>query len=281
MGVLKKMNRLVLFALLALVSTSAVASDKETVYDRVMRTGTLRCGYYLFAPISEKDPATGKLSGIAIDLMEAIGKKADLKIDWAEEVSFGTMHAGLQAGRYDAICTPDWPDSRNGKIATFTHPILFAAVNAYVRADDTRFDSNLSKINDPAIKISIQDGSVEEQIARTQFPKAQTVSIPQMSDSTQLELDVAGRKADVAFIDANRAEQFLAKNPGTLKRINKNPIQVFPFKIPVLADETRLRDYLNVVLEDISNSGELDRILDRHIKKQGLFLRVSKPYQAE
>lgn len=74
------------------------AGAQETAFERVVRTNTLRCGYYVFPPITSRDVKTQKLSGLSIDMMERIGQSSGLKIEWAEEVDFGTWPQGLRTG---------------------------------------------------------------------------------------------------------------------------------------------------------------------------------------
>ena len=55
---------------MALLSSSAFAADKESAYERVLRTGVLRCGYIAYPPHLIVDPATGTISGISHDIIE-------------------------------------------------------------------------------------------------------------------------------------------------------------------------------------------------------------------
>src|SRR5271167_4377726 len=81
------------------------AQQKESLYDRVIRTGKIRCAYVIYYPDCIKDPNTGKLSGIGIEAIELIAKKLGLTAEWTEEVGWGTMMEGLQTGRYDLIAS--------------------------------------------------------------------------------------------------------------------------------------------------------------------------------
>ena len=81
---------------------------KESVYDRVMRTGTIRCGYNTEPPFVVIDPNTRKVSGAGVDIVEEMGKLLGLKVEWAEQVGWDMMAAGLQNGRYDLACNGKW-----------------------------------------------------------------------------------------------------------------------------------------------------------------------------
>jgi ABC-type amino acid transport substrate-binding protein len=76
--------RKIFVALLIIIALAlpAVAQDKKpSAYDRVIVSGTIHCGYFLWPPFIEKNVNTGKLSGLSYDLMEEIGKQLSLKID--------------------------------------------------------------------------------------------------------------------------------------------------------------------------------------------------------
>ena len=85
-----------------------VKAEAKSVYSRVVESGKIRCGYIPYEPGLIKDPNTGKFSGIMHDTIEEIAKSLNLKVEWTEEVGWGTMIEGLERDRYDAICSPVW-----------------------------------------------------------------------------------------------------------------------------------------------------------------------------
>ncbi len=255
------------------------SNAKESVYDRVMRTGTIRCGYYVFAPVSMREGGAGKLHGFGIEAMEKIAGNMGLKVEWAEEVNFGTMFQGLESGRYDAICTPTWPDATRGRAAIFGVPMLYAAVTAYGRADDHRFDGNLKKLNDPSVKLAVIDGSTSDIIAHENFPKAQLVSLPQATPDNDLLMNVVTGKADATFWDKNAANQYLEANPGSIREIPGGPLRIFPFEMVFPRGEHNLRAWFDTAVLDILNSGYFNTLLDKYEKYPDSFFRVANPYQ--
>ncbi|MCB1555938.1 MAG: hypothetical protein KDJ15_01355 [Alphaproteobacteria bacterium] len=56
--------------------STAYAADKqkEPVYERVIRTEQIRCGYAMSPPVLVMDPNTKELSGLDVDLWTEIGK---------------------------------------------------------------------------------------------------------------------------------------------------------------------------------------------------------------
>ena len=147
-----------------LLNSQAFAAD--TALKRVVESGTLRCGYATSPPVLVKDPNTGKLSGSDVEIIEAIGKKLDVKIEWAEEVGWGNFIEGLRANRYDMMCGSLWPDAARIKFMSLTRPVYFDQMLAYARMDDSRFDGDLNKINSQEVKIAVVDGDASATFAK-------------------------------------------------------------------------------------------------------------------
>lgn len=136
------------------------------------------------------------------------------------------------------MCFGAWPKATTAKEVLFTEPTYFLPINAYVRAGDTRFDSALEKANSPDIKISTMDSELSSQLASSRFPKAQTVSMPQLSDASTLLLNVASGKADLTFTDGWTAAQFMAQNPGKIQAVQlQTPLRLFGHTIPIARGE--------------------------------------------
>ncbi|NND64815.1 MAG: transporter substrate-binding domain-containing protein, partial [Gammaproteobacteria bacterium] len=96
-----------MFSLSNNTSTDQTTSQtkQESAYDRVMRTGKIRCGYANWHPILYRGPESNQILGAVPDLMIAIGQRMKLEIEWTEETSFGHIVEGLVTNRYDVICT--------------------------------------------------------------------------------------------------------------------------------------------------------------------------------
>lgn len=251
-------------------ATLPVAGDAgqmrgQSAFQRVLATGTIRCAYALWPPAMARDPNTGALSGINHEIMEDIGRELDLKIEWTEEVGFGNYIEGLETGRYDALCTTTWPDPARIRFQTFTMPYYFTPVYGYVRADDTRFDGALEKVNDPNIKIVSIDGDISAAEARLDFPKAGLFTLPQMADAQEQFTAVVTHKADVFFSDDGNFNNFNRTNPGQMRKIeNTAPLRIYGEFIAVKQGETHLRDMLNVAITQVINSGKVEKVLNAH-----------------
>jgi len=261
-------------------ANQAIVQKQESLYDRVIKSGTIRCGYVIYPPGSIKDPNTGKLSGIFVEALESAAQNLGLKVEWKEEVGWGSMIEGLQTDRYDMICSPVWANTTRGKLVDFSVPLFFSGIGVYARQDDNRFSSDLKAINSETIKIATIDGEMSDIIARSQFPKAQRVSLPQLSDVSQVLLNVAQKRADVTFVEPYFGYQYLRNNPGTVKNFTpQKPVRVFGNTMMFKRGQTEFKSMLDIALLELINSGFVDELLDKYETFPGAFYRDAHPYR--
>lgn len=281
------MKNIILSALIAalvsfaVVSFSPQAADTkvETVYDRVMRTKTLRCGYNLEPPMLSLDANTGKIQGATADIVERMGNLLGLKVEWAERVGWTEMKEGLLANRYDLACNGKWIFASQTQGAQFTQALYFTPVFAYGRMDESRLDDSLSQLNDPKFTVTSQDGEVNYFIARDVFPKAKRVELPALTDPSQLIQNVLSKKADVTFLPAYLANDYMAKKPGEIKQLTSKPVAVFDTALMFKAGEAAFAGTLESALRELQSSGFIDGTLRKHGVSPATALRAADPYK--
>jgi ABC-type amino acid transport substrate-binding protein len=255
-------------------------AQEQSVYDRVMQSGKIRCGYVLYSPGCIKDANTGKLSGIGIDTILMVAKNLGLEVQFSEEVGWGTMLEGLQTNRYDMIATPIWTNSNRARLVDFGRPIYYSPIFAWVKAGDKRFNgNNIGTLDAPKYKISTVDGETAEVIANEDFPRATRISVPQLSGVEQILLNVAGGKADASFEEPAVAYDFLKHNPGTIEAVKMDrPIRVFPNCWMFRRNQMEFKNMLDTALAQVINSGAVEKIIEKYEKFPGTLYRVARPY---
>ncbi|MDE2029238.1 MAG: transporter substrate-binding domain-containing protein [Alphaproteobacteria bacterium] len=285
-----KFSRLLLAIILSVAASAAVAayvaskhaggaaSASESAYARVIRTGTLRCGYGVFAPYFTKDLKTGKYGGVIHDVVEAVGNHLGLKIVWAEEVGLGDIATALKTGKIDAYCGGVWSIGKRVRVIDYTDPVFYEPIFVYVRSDDHRFDKNFAALDSSTARVAMIDGEGSSLIAAAEFPKARPVSLPQLSTYADMFNLVVMNKADFLLTAPLGEHTFAKNNPGQLRPLDK-PVRIFPMDGFVISyGEPALRDILNQAQKNIRNNGIIDKILDRYDPGHTLFWRVAKPY---
>jgi len=263
----------------AAASVSKDSTQKESVYDRVMRTGTIRCGYLTYSDWLAKDPQTGKLNGMFVEVMDEVSRLTNLKIEWVEEVGWGNMLAGLESNRYDLVCMPVWESLERLQGADFSDAVFYNLIYAWVRDGDNRFLDVAALRKAENIKVSAIDGDAAGQIAKEDFPNASLLSLPQLAGIPEMLANVANNKADVTFQAPFAAAEFNQASNIKLKRLGAEPVRFFKTAFPMKKNEDEFRKFLNGAIWQITANGKLEQILQKYEKYPGSFYRVAKPYQ--
>ena len=261
--------------------TENLAPVLESRLDSILKSGKIRCSYLIYSPYFRKDANTRELSGIFHDIMEEIGRAADLKIEWVEEVGYESIFTGVNTGRHDIFAGGLWPSANRAKVGGFTIPVFYSVIKAWGRMDETRFQG-LEGINDPEVRIATIDGAMEDLIAKTDYALAKCVSLPQLSPFTQNLLNITSKKADLTFAEPGIIKEFLETNPGTLKELAPNkPLRIFGTSLVVPRGDHELKAFLDVALKELLFSGTIDKILSLYESAPGVFPRAALPYKPE
>ncbi|MBL8640667.1 MAG: transporter substrate-binding domain-containing protein [Alphaproteobacteria bacterium] len=278
------MKKLLLTFLLLTLAAPAWAGDdkdKESAFDRVMRTGTIRCGYFVWPPFLAIDPNTKKKSGIFFDIVEEMGKRLELKIEWTQELNFGTYIQDLETHKYDMECTGGWPTATRGKFTSYSNNLFYIPLVPFVKAEDNRFNKKMA-INSPEITVVTIDGENSQIIKRQQFPKTKELGLPQNAPPTDMMMAVITGKADVAFTDMVFGQKFMEQNPKKIKPLWKNaPVKIIPQNFTIKPEESRFTGMINVAIEEMLLDGDIDRILNNYEGANRIFMRIPPPAKIE
>jgi len=255
------------------------AAIHESAYDRVLRTGVLRCGYAEYPPVVlMKDPATGKFSGMSADIINAVADKLNLKVEWTESLGWSNFIESLKSQRTDLFCVPVWRNAARGRYLIFSTPIFYSPVYAYVRKDDHRFDDSFAAVNDPSIRIATMDGEMTDMIANSRFPKAAKTSVPQLGQITDVLVNLSTGKADITFGEPSFVDDFIKSHPNEIRRAQDKPFEFFETSYAVDIHEALLRDMLDNALTELENNGVIDGIISKYNPDPKVFMRPASPY---
>jgi len=260
--------------------TEKLDTKQTSVYKKVLSKNEIIIGYISYPPSFIKDPNTDEFSGIFFEVMDLVAKNLDIKVKYTEELGWGTMIEALNNGRVDIVVTGIWPTSARGKQADFTVPIYYSVVRAYTKFGNNNFNGDIQSINSNKIKISTIDGEMTSIIASADFPNAQTASLSQLSDVSQVLLEVASDKADVTFVEPAIAEEYISNNPDTIQEVKDvKALRVFPNVMMVNKGEIEFLSMINIAITELINNGYVDKIIDKYEKHPNSFERVALPYR--
>lgn len=268
------MKKLVTFLAVLLLPFAAQAEEAST-YDKVIAKNEIVCGVYPWAPYKEIDIKTNEWKGFAIDVYRKAFSTLDIKVSF-KEVVLGNQVQDLNSGRVDAICDDGPWTMSAGKFVEYSDPAYFAVVYPYVRKGETRFKSR-ADLNKENVSFTGIDGDLSVDLVARLFPKAKVSSMPVTTDVSQLFLNVATKKADVAIVDPAAFTIFDKSNPGQLEPLFKDkPLGVYKNIIAVKKGDFKMLGLVNQAIDNALAFGMIDDVLDEFDPKREKLMRVRR-----
>lgn len=239
-------------------------TKQETVFDHVMRTGTIRCGYAVWHPALIKDPNTGVLSGYDYDVVNAVGEVLGLKVEWVEETGWGTATEALASRRFDMACNSFWgPPGRTRAVmmsVPFIHHPLFVVTNDKIKPEG----AGVHWLNSPAYKMLILRGTIGENEAKMVFPNAHTLDAAELSSDGNALLDVSLGKADFTIANLTPIQRFL-EHGGKGIKIIEPAYAVVGGMLLLPPDDVRFKHMIDSALSYLIDSGKTAAILRKYM----------------
>ncbi|MBL8640226.1 MAG: transporter substrate-binding domain-containing protein [Alphaproteobacteria bacterium] len=266
---------------LCVLSIPVFAADKQysSAYDRVMDTGVLRCGYFVWAPHFVIDPLSGQKSGMIYDVIERLGKVLNLKVEWTLEYSFGTQIESLKTGKIDALCADGNWTRGTLPYLDYSVPYVFLAGYAYGLKDNPKI-KGFDSLNSPDIRFTNIDGDGSAEYIDLYFPKAKRLSMPATTDSHMLLQNILTGKADAMLNDPLSVDDFPLDMKSRLRVIGGDqPLGVAGAFVSVQKGEDKLLKMLNQGIELMNDTGMIDQILDHYDPSGKKLLRPQKRYR--
>lgn len=274
-----------ILSLFFLLISFAAPVQAETAYDRVIKSNTLRCGYGSWEPGVIKDPATGEMKGLFVELVNEMARMAKIEVDWVSEVDWGQIPESLRSGKIDAFCAGMAADAARGKFLAYTVPLSYWSFDVIVRADDARFVSDkvlrVEDLNKAEYKTAYTEGDVLETIKQTEFPNVKGIALPPLGTPADNIMNVLTSKTDFVVFPKVMIQNYeKANGAGALKLLElETPLRVYGNVLAVDITERELVSFLNAALNELTGSSAYDRILSKYDQDYPkAFLRVAKSY---
>lgn len=254
---------------------SAVEAKTETAYERVMRTGTLRCGYSSWQPLFWVDANTKEVHGIFADLTKEIARRLELQIEWKEELGWGAVTESINSGRVDMACAGYWLHPSRVLHLSSTYPQIYAPLYVWTRAEDAETPKSLEEIDSQNYKIGLVDGGSSGQIIDNYFPNAARVEYSQSSTNGDLVAGLLSKKFDFFIDDVTSFMAYNKDNPGKLRILFDQPLAVFPATMLLPKGDQKLKETLDNTLLLIKADGTLEKILEKYDVKDKFLRDIS------
>jgi polar amino acid transport system substrate-binding protein len=147
---------------------------------RAQQQGVLRVGYANEAPFAYLDPATGMVTGEAVEVMRAVAQRLGIARVEGVLVEFGSLIPALHAGRFDAIAAGMYITPPRADQVAFTMPTYVVGEGFLVRkGNPLRLHGYADVVAHATARLGVVAGTVEHGHARALgVPEARIVVFP-------------------------------------------------------------------------------------------------------
>jgi polar amino acid transport system substrate-binding protein len=226
------------------ILTGAVRAQNQaaqSTIDRIQRARVLRIAALPGeAPYFNKDVATGKWSGMCIEMAKDIAGVFDAKIEYLES-TYGNSVLDLQANKIDLAFSLN-PTPKRALVIDFTHAFY---LHGFGMVGAKGFHaSNWGELNKPEVRIAVDIGSVHELAAHRFAPNATIIGLKARDDCI---LAVQSGRADCVILAVNLGLTAVKKNPalGEFQMLHQPRVQL-PTSMGVRMEaDKRWRDFLD------------------------------------
>lgn len=253
----KKITQAALFGLVCLAGGVSSASADTAIVDPDAKE--FRVGWAVWFPYMFVDPATQKMSGITVDIFEALASELDKEVVFIED-SWATIVAGLQAGRYD-VTMPLAQTPARIEAAAFTSNVMNIMYGLAVLKDNEDRYGDWRDLDKPGVTVTTTLGaSVHTAVEKKLTGGAELILVKSSSESiAQLLTGRADAWANTydAFIHVTKEHPSIVKVPG-------DPIGVEGLAFAVAKGNDETIRQINDYMKKIKESGQLVEILEKY-----------------
>ncbi|WP_286192035.1 ABC transporter substrate-binding protein [Roseomonas genomospecies 6] len=236
-----------------LVAGTAPA-QAESRLDRVQRTGLLRvCMWPDYYAISYRNPYSGELQGLDIDMARAFAQDLGARVSFMES-GFPSFIADLLGDRCDIGMFGIGVTAARAEKVAFSRPYLRSgiyAVSSQTHPRILRWDD----LDQEGMVVAVQKGTFMDDFAHRTFRKA---SVHIVSGPQEREEEVQSGRADAFLTDYPYGQRMLAFHQWAHLIAPDRPVQTTPYAYAVAPGDPAWLDRVNRFVEAVKGDGRLE-----------------------
>jgi len=218
-------------------------------------TGILRVGINYGNPVlATRDPASGDLRGVAVDLARELGRRVDLPLELVAFESAGKMFDAVKAAAWDVAFLAIDPE-RADQIS-FTAPYIEIEGTYLVPSGSTVHA--LGDVDRAGVRIGVSEKSAYDLFLSRSLQHAQLIHAP--DPNSAFELIVSGKVDVIAGV-----RQHLVANSQKLpgSRVLEGRFMSIQQALGIPKDRDAGAAYLRQFIEEVKASGLVDRVMEK------------------
>ena len=179
-----------LLALLLAACTVMHTKPDPEVQKILAPSGKLRIGVYPGSPTSMiRDPASGEIRGITVDLGAELARRLGVPAEWHEYRRVEEVLKAMKSGNVDFTVTN--PTDARAKDVDFTQPVLAIELGYLVPAGSPV--SALANLDRPGIRVGVTQGSTSQRTLPGQLKHAAVITAVSLKAASEM---LSQRKLD-------------------------------------------------------------------------------------
>jgi ABC-type amino acid transport substrate-binding protein len=258
----------------SMMPSSALAQVLETgvrddsVLAKCRKEGVLRVGYAQTGPWFYKDAKTGELNGVYKDVVEALAKELQVKVEW-KEVTFANATIALRKGDFDLFGSSLTYLVSRAIAVDFVGPYYSRGSLLLCHKDNADKFKTAADANKPDVTFSVTAGASEEPRIPLLFPARPKI----ITTTGQISLGaepVRAKKADV-WISGDVDVILLAKRNADWAHVIDpgSPLDRRPNTLAIRYGDPEWKSFMDFYGRYLTINGEVERLLKHHVEKLG------------
>lgn len=240
-------NRRQLWSWVAAFTLAAAGSAQAQDVIRVATDAT-------FPPFEYTE--NGKRTGFDVELIEAIGKVLNKKIEWTE-IDFKGLIPGIVSKRFDVAASAIYITDERKKVVAFSDPYYPGGLVIMTRKGDNKIQSADDL---KGKKVSVQVGTKSVGYLKDNFPGAERIEVEKNQEMFQL---VEVGRADAA-VTGKPAAKVYARTRGTLQVVEKQ-LTVEEYGFAIAKEQPELVKQFNEALKKLKADGTYQKLVDKYL----------------
>lgn len=238
------------FSLVSCSSNSNASDEGVKVYKAALEP--------TFPPFDMMDES-GVISGFDVDLLNAIAKDQNFKVEWSQ-MGFDGLILALKSGNIDIVASGlSITDERKQEV-DFSDSYFDAGFILGVKADNNVING-IDSISGN-MKIAAQIGTMSADII-SKWQKDKKILEAKIYDKVNdAIMDVLNGSVDAILNDKPVLLEYMAKHANSIKIVG-DVIQNQPYGIAVKKGNKELLEKINAGLNNLKKSGEYDKLLSK------------------
>ena len=242
-----------------IAALSAVPAQAGAVLDRIKTAKLLRvCIWPDYYGVSLRNPKTGVLVGIDIELSAELAKDLGVKLEYVDS-SFPKLIEDISSERCDIAMFGVGVLPARAQHLRFSNPYLQSDIYG-VTTRSNRQIRNWEDIDKAGVQVAVQGGTFMEPVMLAALKQAKAVIIkPPLTREQELE---AGR-VDVFMTDYPYSRRLLDNADWARLVAPSKPFFVLPYAYPIKPGDDALLQQVNEFVARIKKDGRLDAAAKR------------------